>query len=442
MTTIDRPLNVFLSHSSNDKSVVRELYQQLNAKPWLNPWLDEENLYPGQDWNLEIEKSIKNTDVIIVCLSESSITKEGYFQKEIKAALYYSEYKPEGTIFIIPTRLEDCNPPTRFHKWQYMDYFGDNRDRALERLLISLEQRAVSLNLKPDVSIEKEKAYVPKEKSRISIYQRVVSVLSKETKRFIAPLYQKIPDTMQVGLMGPLGSGKTTYLAMLQHTNCHNWLISPYGQETQQICMGYDNFYQKNKEFMPATAPDEITDLSFQFEKTNKFLGKKKFQVNISDVSGEYYEYPEMHPEANKLYRNQAFIWLIDPVRLSSSDEELRTYRRMIYSWLTSIYYAQEDSGVIKSRIALCLTKMDLPKHSPFINIPKEYSLALLGQHVEIFMMQYCDPKNIGFFATSSLGFSDGIMMSNVDTNTPHKIISAPEPINLCEPFEWLVNGF
>jgi hypothetical protein len=59
-----RKLRVFLCHSSHDKPVVRELYQRLKAAPygddkgWIDPWLDEEKLYPGQDWDLGIEKAV------------------------------------------------------------------------------------------------------------------------------------------------------------------------------------------------------------------------------------------------------------------------------------------------------------------------------------------------------------------------------------------------
>jgi hypothetical protein len=141
----NQSLRVFLCHSSNDKPAVRELYQKLSAEPWIRPWLDEEELYPGQDWNMEIEKAIETTDVILVCLSNNSITKEGYVQKEIKTALDYSDYKPEGAVFIIPIRLEDCKPPNRLSKWQYADYFEGQRERALGRLLVSLKRRADSL---------------------------------------------------------------------------------------------------------------------------------------------------------------------------------------------------------------------------------------------------------------------------------------------------------
>ncbi len=150
-----RPLRVFLCHSSNDKPAVRELYQKLRAEPWIQPWLDEEELYPGQDWNLEIQKAIKETDAIIVCISKSTTTKEGYVQKEIKKALDFSDEKPEGAVFIIPVRLEECKPPERLLKWHYADYFEGQRERGIQRLHISLRKRAESLNIhfeKPKLS--------------------------------------------------------------------------------------------------------------------------------------------------------------------------------------------------------------------------------------------------------------------------------------------------
>lgn len=145
--TINRPLRVFLCHSSQDKPAVRALYEKLCAEPWIDPWLDEEDIFPGDDWNLEIQKAIRETDVIIVCLSRSSVTKEGYVQKEIKTALDYSDEKPDGTVYIIPIRLEECKPPERLSKWQYADYFEGQCAWALQRLLVSLKRRANSLYL-------------------------------------------------------------------------------------------------------------------------------------------------------------------------------------------------------------------------------------------------------------------------------------------------------
>jgi len=140
--TISRPLSVFLCHSSNDKPAVRELYQQLRTKKWIQPWLDEEELFPGDDWNLEIEKAVEAADAIIVCFSKNSINKEGYVQRELKIVLDCADYKPEGTIYIIPVRLEECELPRRWRAKQCADYFVGQRERAFQRILVSLKRLA------------------------------------------------------------------------------------------------------------------------------------------------------------------------------------------------------------------------------------------------------------------------------------------------------------
>lgn len=79
---------------------------------------------------------------MIVCLSEASISKEGYIQKEIRFALDKAEEKPEGTIFIIPLRLEECKVPNRLKKWQYVDLYSK---RGYEKLMKAIAIRAEKL---------------------------------------------------------------------------------------------------------------------------------------------------------------------------------------------------------------------------------------------------------------------------------------------------------
>ncbi|MBI5822997.1 MAG: SUMF1/EgtB/PvdO family nonheme iron enzyme [Chloroflexi bacterium] len=165
---MNRPLRVFLCHSSNDKPAVRELYQKLRAEPWIQPWLDEEELYPGQDWNMEIEKAVEAADAIIVCLTKNSINKEGYVQRELRIVLDFADYKPEGTLYLMPVRLEECEPPRRLRPWQYADYFEGQRERGLQRLLVSLKRRADSLNLGIE-NIEPSKISKPSSRSNDKI---------------------------------------------------------------------------------------------------------------------------------------------------------------------------------------------------------------------------------------------------------------------------------
>ena len=99
-----RPLKVFLCHASADKPKVRTLYRRL-VEAGFDPWLDEEKLLPGQEWDLEIRKAVRASDVVIVCLTRNSVNKEGYVQKEIRMALDVADEKPEGTIYLIPARF-------------------------------------------------------------------------------------------------------------------------------------------------------------------------------------------------------------------------------------------------------------------------------------------------------------------------------------------------
>ena len=143
-----RKLHVFLCHASQDKPTVRDLYQRLLAEPWIDPWLDEERLLPGQDWNLEIEKAVEASDAVIVCVSSTSVAKEGYVQKELRQVLNIALEKLEGAIFVLPVRLDDCPLPRQLRDRQSLDYFPVSRqDAAFDKLKKSLNIRRDGLGI-------------------------------------------------------------------------------------------------------------------------------------------------------------------------------------------------------------------------------------------------------------------------------------------------------
>jgi hypothetical protein len=137
-------LKIFLCHATEDKLPVRVLYNRL-IKDGFDVWLDEENLLPGQSWALEISKAIKNTDIILVCLSNKSVTKRGVVQKEIKLGLEEALLLPEGQIFIIPVRFEDCPMPAeRLESLQWVNLFEEN---GYAKLLKALRLRDTFSNV-------------------------------------------------------------------------------------------------------------------------------------------------------------------------------------------------------------------------------------------------------------------------------------------------------
>jgi hypothetical protein len=167
MTDEKRPLKVFLCHASADKPKVRELYRYLKRRG-LQPWLDAEELLPGQNWQVEIPKALETSNAIIICLSKGSVDKEGYVQKEIKFALDKALEMPEGRIFLIPARLEECDVPRSLNSYHWVDLFDES---GYSKLMKSLKVRASQLE-RATVQVSKQDesssylAEKPKQESR------------------------------------------------------------------------------------------------------------------------------------------------------------------------------------------------------------------------------------------------------------------------------------
>jgi TIR domain len=131
-------LRVFLCHSSEDKPAVRSLYNRL-VKLGVDCWLDERKLLAGQNWQREIRRALKDAHVVIICLSRKSVKRKGYMQKELKDALEIAQEYPDGTVYVIPTRLDDCLMPEGLCHLQWVDIY---EDEGYNHLLESLRFRA------------------------------------------------------------------------------------------------------------------------------------------------------------------------------------------------------------------------------------------------------------------------------------------------------------
>lgn len=140
MTTRKRV--VFLAHATEDKEAVRSLHKRL-ADAGVHPWLDEEELLPGQDWQAEIGNALARADFVIACISQNSISKNGFVQKELRTALTMQGSKPPGTIYLIPVILDKSEPPDlripelglNLRNIQWLDI---NTDDAFSKLLRSI----------------------------------------------------------------------------------------------------------------------------------------------------------------------------------------------------------------------------------------------------------------------------------------------------------------
>ncbi len=133
-----KPLKIFLSHASGDDAEVKKLYSFLQ-KAGAAPWLDIEDILPGQIAKMETLKALDTSDAILLCLSKKSVNKEGHIQKEIRLALDRAQEMPEGRIFLIPVKLEKFDAPYSLQDFQWVELFAED---GMDRLVKALNARA------------------------------------------------------------------------------------------------------------------------------------------------------------------------------------------------------------------------------------------------------------------------------------------------------------
>lgn len=128
---------IFLCYAKEDQKQVELLYNRLK-KEGLRVWLDEKELLPGQNWEVEIKRAIRESSFFIACLSKNAVTKKGFLNREIREAQRIWEEQPEGKVYLIPALLEPCDVPDGLRHLQWVNV---STEEGIEQLLISLGSR-------------------------------------------------------------------------------------------------------------------------------------------------------------------------------------------------------------------------------------------------------------------------------------------------------------
>ena len=132
---MNEEVQIFISYAREDQPRVEVLYQKLSAAGY-QPWLDCQELQLGQGLESVIEQALQKSDLVLICLSATSINKRGFLQKEIKQALEHAQEKLEDDVWLIPARLDDCEVPVALSAIRWVDLF---EDYGFDDLLRALE---------------------------------------------------------------------------------------------------------------------------------------------------------------------------------------------------------------------------------------------------------------------------------------------------------------
>lgn len=106
------PGHAFISYVREDTERVDRLAQLL-TDAGIRVWRDTENLWPGQDWKIQIREAITSgTLAFVACFSDSSERRATTYQnEEIILAVEQMRLRPPGRSWLIPVRFSECAIP-------------------------------------------------------------------------------------------------------------------------------------------------------------------------------------------------------------------------------------------------------------------------------------------------------------------------------------------
>lgn len=103
---------VFFIYAEEDRERVKEVRDKLVAEGY-EPFM-ESDIVPGENKEVVIKAAMKQSKVRLVFFSGISVGQRGPIQSQYKEALNIGREAPEGTIHLIPVKLDDCQLPEEF----------------------------------------------------------------------------------------------------------------------------------------------------------------------------------------------------------------------------------------------------------------------------------------------------------------------------------------
>jgi hypothetical protein len=115
---------IFISYAEQDTQHARKLYDRL-IRENIPVWFEPESLLAGQNRETAIREAIGNCRLFIALLSSDSV-RRGEGNKRLVQALDIIDEFPENDIFIIPAKLNNCEPShAKLKAFQSVDMFPD-----------------------------------------------------------------------------------------------------------------------------------------------------------------------------------------------------------------------------------------------------------------------------------------------------------------------------
>jgi hypothetical protein len=148
--------HAFLSYVREDSGQADRLERALE-NAGIPVWRDTSDLWPGEDWQLEIRSAITgNALAFIACFSRNSLARQATYQnEELTLAIEQLRLRRPEQAWLIPVRFDDSEIPDRdigagrmLSTLQRADLFDDRFDDEIARLVTGI-RRILNPEVKP-----------------------------------------------------------------------------------------------------------------------------------------------------------------------------------------------------------------------------------------------------------------------------------------------------
>lgn len=259
-----------------------------------------------------------------------------------------------------------------------------------------------------------------------------------------------------IGIWGPKGAGKTTYLSVLYH-DClaNNWKMKAADEESDEFRLTNYTLLFEEGVYPIATRQQDVGVYTYDISREGSLGVVQTYRLVLADASGEWFENPvqmkNLFPEVavnpyDRLTKCDGLVLLLDP-------DEVRQEQQKHYVTISRALGALERAAShnsinkpISPTMAVCFTKMDRERYQYTIDISEdkmnEFARRVLGAHIYKDILNACEPNRVKFFGCSSIGIQNGKHHPSDETHNTNENYFDPDkisPINIFKPIEWLV---
>lgn len=136
--SMKKDARVFLSHSSKDKKIVDEIFNQFQINE-IGAWYDKYQIEPGDSVTEKINQGLDESDIGIICISNNFLNSpSGWTKNELNYFIQRRMHNPDKPFIVVNFDVPHDELPPLVQDYRYIDF---SETDAMETLVKTVKKR-------------------------------------------------------------------------------------------------------------------------------------------------------------------------------------------------------------------------------------------------------------------------------------------------------------